>query len=438
MQVTIFKNLFLSSYLWALLFFTLLIFTSYPGFVSIDSEGQYNQSISLNFTDGSPPIMSWLWSKFHYISTGYQSMLIFHLSLLWLGILAWNYSAENSSKINIFFFIGLLPWVINFQCVIWKDVGLASCLVLASGLLAKSKNHRLEYLIIFILLIYAFMVRINSLVAVAPLIWFTLYKLCQKPKMSIIYTCGIIILMISFLNIFNYHFLNAKKENMQTYMMIDDLTHLSVVANKSLIPGLNIEIIKKCSSEQIAETKLVGRLFCYTKLDEYKNNKLGIYKNIEKAWLKVVKTYPLEYLKFRFMSFMYLIRSPSNPPYNFFYTTHFKNNNDTGKIQKIFINTLEIYVRATAKITPFFFKPYFWLLISVIFLIATFLIKTNKKNLIFSRVLLISGSLYTLGYIPVTPTADLRYTYWSSIGITLGIINLLYPIIKRRYKVLNF
>ena len=90
------------------------------------------------------------------------------------------------------------------------------------------------------------------------------------------------------------------------------------------------------------------------------------------------------------------------------------------------MTSLEYYIRISEKISPFFFKPYFWLLLSIIGLLLTLSSKVDKEKIIFTRILFISGAFYTLGYLPVTPTADLRYTYWSSIAVTLGIVKLIY------------
>ena len=118
---------------------------------------------------------------------------------------------KNSTKINVFFILGFLPWVINFQGVIWKDVGMASALLLASGILSKNKNSIFEIIIIFLLLLYAFMVRVNSIVAVAPLLWYLIYKISSKPKLSFIYCLFIIIFKLLFLNYFNYSFFKCKE-----------------------------------------------------------------------------------------------------------------------------------------------------------------------------------------------------------------------------------
>ncbi len=53
---------------------------------------------------------------------------------------------------------------------------------------------------------------------------------------------------------------------------------------------------------------------------------------------------------------------------------------------------------------------------------ATFSMSGDKDSLKLIRVLLSSAILYMLSYIPLTPMADFRYIYWSSMAISLAAI----------------
>ena len=169
---------------------------------------------------------------------------------------------------------------------------------------------------------------------------------------------------------------------------------------------------------------MVGRLFCYINENEYKNIQPIEYNKLKNNWINAIKQYPFDYLKFRINSFLYLLRDPYTPPYNYFYTGHF-NKEELSKTKNFFITNFENYNKLSAKFSPFFFKPYFWLILSIVGILLTFFVKLNTHNKIIIRCLLTSGLLYILGYLPVTPTADLRYTYWSSIAVTFGIIKML-------------
>lgn len=228
--------------------------------------------------------------------------------------------------------------------------------------------------------------------------------------------------MFAFLNFFNYQLLEAEKNNMASYMMVDDLVHLSAVANKSLLPRVSLETVLECVQETIGDTKLVGRLFCLGTKPMYKEVVPIPYEDIREAWFAAIKEDPVEYVKFRIDAFLYLLRDPAKDPY--IYTFYDISSNDMGISQSRNLATLILkgYIKAAAHLLPFLFKPYWWFLLALLFLCATPLMQGNKDSLTLIRVLLASALLYVLSYLPVTPMADLRYVYWSIVAISLAVI----------------
>lgn len=135
----------------------------YPGFMSPDSLVQYEIAKTLDFNDWHPPVMSWLWSILNVFFEGPQGLLFFHLALLWGGLYSWYINCRESRFAWLFIVIGFLPWVVNFEGVLWKDVGMAFSLLLAIGLLGGKKLTSTKISIAAVLLIYAFLVRANAL-----------------------------------------------------------------------------------------------------------------------------------------------------------------------------------------------------------------------------------------------------------------------------------
>jgi hypothetical protein len=86
---------------------------------------------------------------------------------------------------------------------------------------------------------------------------------------------------------------------------------------------------------------------------------------------------------------------------------------------------LKKYVKGSANLAPFLFKPYWWLIVAFLFAGTTFFMRGNKESLVLIRVLLASAILYLLGYIPVTTAADFRFAYWSILAISLAMITYL-------------
>ena len=413
-----------SPLLWTVIGFGFFAIACYPGFMSVDSLEQYRQAHTLKFSDGHPPVMAWLWSKLNYIQDGPQSLLFLHLGMLWAGLYIWCRNAGESRAAKWFIVLGFLPWVANFEGVLWKDMGMAYSLLLALGLLSGKNPTRLQVGAAIGLLLYAFMVRSNAPAALVPIIWYTAGKffpwLSNRIKLAI--TALSLVSMFLFTNFFNYYLLSAEKNQISSFMMIDDLVHLSVVAEKSLLPGVDEKTVKECSQETIGETKLVGRLFCLGNKSAYQNVAPIPYEDIKNAWISAVTNYPIECVKFRVNAYLYLLRGPFERPY--IYTFSGISPNEMGLTQNnnILTVTLQGYVSGTAYLAPFLFKPYWWLIVVVLFLCATFFMQGDKGSLTLIRVLLVSALFYMLGYIPLAPMADFRYAYWTTLAISLAVI----------------
>ena len=422
MKKIIFGHQSISLSLLGFLFFS---YACYPGFMSIDSFDQYAQSKSLRFGDGHPPVMAWVWSKLNIIFDGPQGLLFLHLSMLWVGLCVWSRNFGVDRNAIWFVWLGFLPWIANFEGVLWKDMGMAYALLLAVGLMIKSKLTMVEIVLVIFLLLYAFMVRSNAPAALLPIIWFACLKFFPSASNYLRNVITALLLITSFLilNMFNYSFLNADKNHMATYMMIDDLVHLSKNKNKSLLPRIDDETLIECSEEVIGGTKLVGRLFCLTTKPSYQLVAPIPYGEIKEAWFDAISQQPYEYLIFRFKAYLYLLRDPFEKPYIHTFFEVSKNDIGLSQVDNMATRILKTYVNGFAKITPFLFKPYWWLIVSLLLYCATFAMRGNRDIVVLIRVLLSSAILYMLSYVPLTPMADLRYVYWSMLAISLAIVS---------------
>jgi hypothetical protein len=408
----------------ALIGFIFFAIACYPGFMSPDSLDQYKQAHSLKFADWHPPVMAWLWSKLNSLLDGPHGLLFLHLGLLWGGVYIWRRYAGENRVANWFVLLGFSPWVANFEGALWKDVGMAFSLLLALGLLRKKKLAGPQVFLSMSLVLYAFMVRANAPAAVAPILWYASWRLFPMllswARMAI--TILSLALMFVFLNFFNYFLLDAEKNHIDSFMMIDDLVHLSAVADKNLLPRADANTVKKCSQEMVGGIKLVGKYFCLKTEPSYRNVAVIPYEEVKEAWLSAVTSNPLECLKFRFNAFFQLLRNPSEKPHMHWCPGIIPN--EIGLIQKDNFATilLKVYINGVAYCFPFLFKPYWWLILAMLYLCATFIMQGDKDSLRLIRVLLVSALLYMFSYVPLAATPDFRYVYWSTIATSLAVI----------------
>lgn len=414
---------FPKSFVWAIVGFLFFTIACYPGFMSADSFVQYKQAHTLMFEDGNPPVMAWLWSKLNKIWDGPQSLFLLHLAVLWSGLYIWRRNAGENVSAGWFILLGFLPWVANFEGVLWKDVGLAFSLLLALGLLSKERLTWAVTVTVVLLLMYAFMVRTNAPAALAPVVWYATGRFFPRFSNRITFALSVffLALMFVFSYLFTYQILDAKRGHIESFMMLDDLVHLSVATDKNLFPRIDFETVKECSEEKIGHTKLIGRWFCLSKKPAFRDAALS-YAEIKEAWVDAVLENPYECLKFRFDAYLYFLRNPFEKPYIYKFLVIAENDMGLSRKKNIATRFLDKYVKLARSAAPFLFKPYWWLIVGASFLCATLAMRGDQDSLKLIRVLLASALLYMLGYFPLAVMADFRYVYWSTIAISLAAI----------------
>ena len=410
----------------SLLCFLFCWVTFYPGYMSYDSFQQYLIGKSLVFNDWHPPIMSWVWSILNFFFKGPSGMLAMNLFLLWLSLfLLWNvYRAKKYSF--LFLLLGLSPQVINLSGVLWKDVGLAFSLILvfAIGLYRRSSFN---IAIIILLLFYSLNLRYNSIFAVIPILFFIIK--CWLPYFSNIKTIFLSLLLSGLIlyigQYFNYEILKSERVSPVNFIMIDDLANLSIKYDKSLIPNIDIQDIKRCSSYEIGFTKEFGRAYCI--IPGFPPPYSGVIRAgspLTNVWIAAILDHPLDYLKFRFSAFSYFIRSPLAPPYAYWFPEIMTNNEGFKTERNGLTIVFEKYIQYFADVTPWLFKPYWWIYISITALLLTMMCEVNKQ-IFAAQSLLVSSLIYIFGYFPVVGLADFRYIYWSTLASSVAILLML-------------
>lgn len=400
------------------LFFYLACF---PGLMSPDSVNQYSQAIHvISYSDRHPPVMAWLFSFSHALFNGPQGILIFHLSLFWGSALLFFIYFKKNKLAWLFLILGFLPWIANFEAVLWKDVGMADSLLAATALLLFAPQRKVCQFFALILLLYAFMVRHNAVFAVIPIIWFWIGTIKSDLRWfnHLILTIIMIFGFHLFSNFFNYSFLKVNPTQNLACTMSDDLINISFAQGKNLLPPEG-EIIRYVCLKQIAE------VFSCREKPEICARYNSFYKQEKEAWLKAVKNYPLSYLNGRLNGFATLLRIPDQLPYYFQQRGIIPNNLGLVLNKNIGTYFLENYIFKSVVIMPFFFKPYIWLIFAIDLLILAKFLVGDKRIILLIRTLIISAIFYILGYIPIAPAPDFRYVYWSIIALNFAALTLL-------------
>ncbi len=392
---------------------------AFPGYMNEDLLAQYLQVKTHVYRDWHPPIMAAWLSVLNWFFPGVQALLFFQLFLLWgsLAILSIYFYEQKFSW--IFLLLGFLPWIANFEVVLWKDVEMAFSLLAAITLMiATSRKNLFALILIFILLFYGYLVRANAVFAMIPLFWLLVQHI--RPQTKIVWT-GLFTLLLIFLfqftaYIFNYKVLHAVIKHPETYMMMDDLVNMSAKVNKNLIPEVDENLVKNCN-------KLLGTLWCIHRgsVEEKNKNFLSNSWLITKdSWLQAIKEYPLAYTSFRAEVFFDYLVGLRNPYYA--YEFNIVNGHSYYVRQRNALTRIyETAISKSVKNHPVIFKPYFWLLTGLVLAILSCFLRGDKKIILYIRALILSSLLYIFGYLPITPYWDFRYIYWSVLAINMAV-----------------
>jgi hypothetical protein len=396
----------------------------FPGFMSYDSFTQFGQSRSLRFDDWHPPLMSGLWSILNLVSRGPEGMLHFQLALLWSALFFWLWAYRGCPFAWLLPTIGLLPWVVNFAGVLWKDAGMAFALLLLAGL-ASWPPTRPRMALAALLFFYAVNLRYNAMFAALPLLlllfgrWWPGLSLLRLAAAAI----GTLVLALSLGSVVNYKLIGAERTRPANFMMVDDLSYLSMKEKRSLLPGVSFVRIQACTLQEISQTRLLARIFCLKHSAEAGEQDL-LKADLRAHWLAAVGRDPVGYLGFRLAAFAFLLRSPADEPYAIWQGG--VDENRMGVVHRRTASTalVDSAVHKTAATLPFLFKPYWWLCAASLLLAGSAALRDTATRRT-AQALLASSILYILGYIPITPMADFRYVYWSVVATTLAAVLLL-------------
>lgn len=391
----------------------------FPGFMSYDSLVQYAMSRSFEFDDWYPPLMSWVWGGLNPLFPGPSGMLALQLGLLWAALFAWWAAWRAHRGAWLLLAIGVLPWVVNFAGVLWKDVLMAGVLLLATRF-ALTAATPVRAALALALMFCAINLRYNAVLAAAPVLWCLVRA--ARPSLGRSLAAGVTVLTLAAYlaggSLISYQLLGAKRSLPSNYMLLDDLVHLSLVEGRSVVPGVDMRQVQDCAARELGQTQLVGKYFCLRETPA--GRAAAESPALRAAWQAQVLQHPWDWLRFRLAAFAYLLRSPQQDPYYIWHPgvdenaqgVHFQPNAATTAAQQ--------WVQATAGAVPVLFKPYAWLALDLALLLVLTLAPASR-TVQAARMLLASSALYVMGYLPVTPMADFRYVYWSVLASTVAL-----------------
>jgi hypothetical protein len=407
-----------------ILFFANLV-AGYPGVPNFDSNNQYSEAVNGHFSDWHPPIMAWLWSMLRVIADGTGPLFVVHVFFYWMGIgliaLTLSRIGRNPTAWAIVA-VGAFPWFTWMNTQILKDVGMAASFLTGYSLcfsyrVRGVKVHSGIIVIATIFIVYGVLVRVNGIFAGAPLIIYVFWpKLFYKP---ILFPTGCVMLIaiaIPVSDLFNHKILRAEHTYpMQSLKLFDELGIAYFAEDTSIIQSdlsTAIQLVSDCYTPVRWDT-LDHRAMC-------RQFRTGWPQG--RTWIFAILKHPLAYAEHRLLHFnseLYFIVPRHHADWRLT-TLDLDHPASPAPERKdpTTIGEIASYLSPEAGIVT----PVFALAVGFVVLVLRVRTLTRQPPQleIATLCLVVSGILYTLGYLLVGVSTEPRYHYWSMVAIFLA------------------
>ncbi len=408
---------------------TTLVFS--PGYLSHDSLYQLKQAMGLEpLSDWHPPVMSLVWRALIAVTGTPASMAVLQAVIFWAAIwvIACCVQEATASRTGALAVLGagLLPHVLTFVGVVWKDVHMAFALLVTSaialsGLRLRADRRALRWALFslgVLFLVYAILVRKNAVFAAIPVFVMLVLALWRKParRIWIVSTAALALGLVASTAAIAA-VARPVKTSQVSQIMLDDLLHvLSVkeLQSAAVSPSLRERLVaaaKECDRiNSLSDTYWT----CYGRGERGPFTAVAHTDQITSLWVSEMIRHVPGYLQYRLELFSKFLFEP-----RYQYHPGIAANDLQLELHHPRLGrALQTYVDGAARDLPVLFAGWFWLTIAVVLAVrpgsGTFAMPV--------RALGISAAAYVLTYLPILPVTNYRYMYWSAIACTVGVL----------------
>lgn len=422
----------------------LVWFANRPGRMSFDSSHQLRQVLrEIPLDNWHPALMTWTWRLLYETTGSVGSMAALQILLGFGSALALALVLYEVTRSRLISFaavaIMLLPNVINFIGVLWKDTQMmltyfacAVALIAARKLPFLNRGVRVALMVAALgFLLYGTLVRSNALFAAIPLAVLLAdtwrYRCESKPpeeriplrlRRAAIAAIGFVALVVAATSAFSA-LAKPNDTSIISALYLDGII-FTVPAAEIRASDAPDELKDKLleAQRECRENGFIVESYwkCYGRGATGKAfEPIAFREEVRDLWVGSVLTRPDRYLPYQaqvYAQFLatsrlfYQDQSVSQVPPEF--------RGGPNRADSI----LRTYVVDVGVDTlPWLFRAWFWLLVSVVFLML------SGRTLHFRfeiRALSCSALLYLLGYFVWAPTSDYRYSYWAAVANILA------------------
>jgi hypothetical protein len=410
--------------------FALSLYVFYPGIMNYDARYVYQDGLKGFYGDWQSPVMTWLWKTIDPLAPGSASMFLLIAALFWLGvgILAHALARRSLGAALALPLLALTPPLFSHVGMIWRDVLMAACWLLAAAMVfAASERRRRPILVQSIALVFialGVLFRPNALAAAPMLVAYVLWPRQFSWKRTALVFIPAMIVLYGVVHLVYYSTLNATRQYPLHSIAVFDLGGITYFSGENAFPTTwspsEMEGLRgRCYDPAVWNIIWNGDCkFVMAKLES--EPKVFGTPQLSRAWLDAVLKHPLAYLQHRLTFFRaFLLDSHfamwsldiENPPKNVFED-----------------RTAFMHLKAVHDVllpTPLF-RLGTWLVTSIL-LCALAWRRRNSGDGAFVLGVCGAAALYVLSYLPLGVASEFRYVYWAVLASAAGLAVVLLP-----------
>lgn len=402
---------------------TLLIF--YPGVMTYDAKFVYEDIAKGTMGDWQSPVMVWLWGLIDPIAPGAGSMFLLIATTYWLGfgVLSMVLASRGKACALLLPLLAMTPPALALAGIIWRDVLLATCWLLAAAIVfALSKRPSRAGLIgqgfAIALIALGVLLRPNALLAAPILAAYAIWPSRLTLRKAAVLYLPAAIGLFGIVQLVYYGMLDAKRQHPLQTIMIFDLGGISHFAKENQFPvdwseAENTMLLNNCYHP--TQWDIYWRLepcdFVICKVEREK----GLFGTpaISSAWLAAVLHHPVAYLEHR-SAFMWNFLAADNLT---MWTADVEHPTRNVFADRAAFNAL-VSANVLLKPTPLL-RVGFWTLTCMVICVVGWR-RSGPREAAFVSGVCGSAAVYVLSFYAVGVASDFRYGYWAVLAAVAG------------------
>lgn len=422
-------------FLWSLSVFV-------PGAYSIDSFNQWNEVRSHHYDDWYGTGFATTWRKLWILTGNYISLYVFQMAAYWLffTFLLREVSIKSIvywlTIIGALFFLFIPQYIMrdSLMVLLWA----LACLLLLQAAHAARRRRRILLVTAILLIAWGLWVRVNMIIAMAPLVYVAIDILAEKPlalwkKLAL--TAGVVVVFFLGYTFITYTYQGTRRTYPEYKLKLLDLAGISKLSGENWFPDI-IRRYPYFNKDAVLSRYSPGGIDDIYWPDQGKSpfpdpGMDSVYGMTTRSWHRAILSHPFYYIENRFEGFMLYLHLRERFPADQYYNTanfwiqpggELPAKHEATPIKEKITKFYEQFYR-----TPVF-DPWFWLLLNILGF-AVFIVRYRRDagNLrlhwLVHICIQLSGILYVLSQSPIYQSdRDFRYTYWNIIVFFFALV----------------